>query len=113
MSATTFNPDQPVVCGVCYTEHPAHDTANLTDKNGAGWYICPECISALWNSRRPPLTEPPPAPYSADADRLTTCLATFVGSMVALMEMLPEDTPNSLRTAMAREIETARKAYTS
>jgi hypothetical protein len=113
MSQTSFQPDQPQTCGVCYKDAPTKDMANLTDKNGAAWYVCPDCITGLWNLKRPPLTEPPPQPYSADADALTTCLATFVGAMVVIRDLLPEGTPNSLTTAMDREIATARKAYTS
>ena len=95
-------------CGVCYNDTLETDLAILHDRNGHTWYLCSECVKALWAERRPPVTPEPVAVITVSA------LPELVGTVSALTDHLEHGGDKTYIIARLNEAcAEARKVYQS
>lgn len=92
----------------CYRVFAQTDKATVTDKNGHGWTVCPECIDGMW--QRKPWTPPDDSQFTDY--RMITALANLVGAIRVWADLLG-DAPQTrgIVKSMAAEIVKAREAY--
>lgn len=115
----TGNPSDAdtVPCGACWNQHPLADMANLIDRNGQAWFICPDCLNKLWHSEQPMAQPEPATELDSYMVACFNALPYIVGSVSVLTEMLADELPHCSPTVerligrIHEELDKGRKAY--